>query len=68
MSPSRVIDSWIAELKLSSRRLQSDEEPLLRQTGAGLDAPPTGLGAGPAAPARAAKARPPRYSAIPSPC
>lgn len=68
MSQSHVIDSWIAELKLSSRRLRSGEERVVRQTDAGFDRLPLGATAPAAASTRGAFAHRPRYSVISSRC
>jgi hypothetical protein len=66
VNESHIIDSWIAELGLSSRRLRSSEEPVVRQAGAGLDTP---RAAGPPTPPeRRAHARRPHYQVISSPC
>lgn len=67
MSQSHIIDSWIAELKLSGRRTRGAERPVVQQAAAGLDAPPLAAAAG-WRPRREARERRPRYSVISFPC
>jgi hypothetical protein len=61
MNQSHVIDSWIAELGLSGRRVKRDEEAALGATDP--------VRPGPAAlPPRPSHALSPRYQVISSPC
>jgi hypothetical protein len=65
MKQSHVIDSWIAELGLSSRRPRRDRESVLAHGGPVLETSRPGAGA---PPAPSAPARRPRYHVTPSPC
>jgi hypothetical protein len=61
MNQSHVIDSWIAELGLSGRRVKRDEEAALRAADPVRPGPE-------ALPARSNHALSPRYQVISSPC
>lgn len=70
MNQSHVIDSWIAELGLSSRRLRRGQEPQLRQASGNSAAAASGLTEPAAAGSvpRRPHARPRPYQAACSAC